>query len=260
MFSGYDAAKAVDGNAASYALANGQHIWQLQVDLGASQSIGRMVVKMPQSLYATAFDLQTSTDGVTFATVKQVTGFSSGTSSNTIPVIKARYVRVVAVAPSGPDQAGVEMAISELEVYAPTPNQNLAYNQAATAYFSNGSPASMWSGFEASRAVDGNGATYALANGQHVWELQVDLGFNQSIGRVVVKMPSTLYATAFDIQTSTDGAVFTTAKQVTGFASGTSYNVIAATNARYVRVVAVAPNGPNQTGVEMAISELEVYY
>ncbi|RAV07758.1 hypothetical protein DQG23_41645 [Paenibacillus contaminans] len=218
MFAGYEAAKAVDGKASTYALANGQHIWQLQVDLGAAQSIGRIVVKMPASLFATAFDLKTSTDGTNFTTVKQVTGFSSGTSDNTITVTNARYVRVVAVAPHGPNQTGVEMAISELEVYAPTPNQNLAFNQAATAYFANGSTATMWSGFEAPKAVDGNAATYALANGQHVWQLQVDLGFIQTIGRIVVKMPSNLYATAFDIKTSTDGVTFTTVKQVTGFA------------------------------------------
>jgi hypothetical protein len=61
-------------------------------------------------------------------------------------------------------------------------------------------------------------------------------------------------------QTSTDDAAFTTVKQVTGFSSGTSDNTITVTNARYVRVVAVVPNGPNQPGTEMAISELEVYY
>jgi len=259
MWSGFEASKAVDGNDTTYALANGQHVWQLQVDLGDSFSIGRIVVKMPASLYATAFNLQTSMNGINFTTVKQITGFTSGTSDNLIPVTKARYVRVVAVAPNGPNQTGVEMAISELEVYAPTLDQNLALNQAATAYFANGSLATMWTGFEASKAVDGNETTFALANGQHLWRLQVDLGFSQGISRIVVKMPSTLYATAFDIQTSTDGAVFTTVKQVTGFASGTSDNTITTTNARYIRIVAVTPSGPNQTGVEMAISELEVY-
>ncbi|MBP1988863.1 galactose-binding domain-containing protein [Paenibacillus eucommiae] len=259
MWSGFEAAKAVDGNEATHALANGQHIWKLQVDLGSSQSIGRIVVKMPATLYATAFNIQTSTDGNTFTTVKQITGFNSGTSDNMITVRKARYVRVVAVTPNGPSQTGLQMAISELEVYHPAPTQNLAFNQAATAYFSDGSTATMWSGFDAAKALDGNSTTYALANGQHVWKLRADLGFSQAINRIVVKMPAALYATAFDIQTSTDGSAFTTVKQITGFTSGTSDNTITQTNARYVQVVAVTPNGPSQPGVEMAISELEVY-
>jgi len=141
----------------------------------------------------------------------------------------------------------------------PKPGDNLALNRPATAYFADGSRATMWSGFEASKAVDGNDSTFALANGEHLWELQVDLGVIHTIDRIVVKMPETLYATEFDIKTSTDGITFTTVKQVTGFASGTSDNKIAETKARYVRVVAVKPDGPNQPGLEMAISELEVY-
>ncbi|MCQ6560468.1 S-layer homology domain-containing protein [Paenibacillus mendelii] len=141
----------------------------------------------------------------------------------------------------------------------PRPGENLALNQPATAFFADGSRARMWTGFEAAKAVDGNTATYALADGEHLWQLQVDLGSVHHIDRIVVKMPENLYATEFDIRTSTDGAAFTTVKQVTGFTSGTSDNKIAETTARYVRVVAVKPDGPDQTGLEMAVSELEVY-
>ena len=42
--------------------------------------------------------------------------------------------------------------------------------------------------------------------------------------------------------------------------SGTSELSLFPGNARYIRVVAVTPNGPDQPGIEMAISEVEVYY
>lgn len=50
------------------------------------------------------------------------------------------------------------------------------------------------------------------------------------------------------------------AKSVTGAAAGVNIEAFAQPlNARYIRIVAIKPNGPGQTGGQMSISELEVY-
>lgn len=255
MHSGAGAANAVDGDSSTRAQAYGQYRWQLQVDLGAVQTISRILVNMPTDTYATAFNLQTSTDGSTFTTAKSITGFAGGISDNAIAAVNARYVRVVAVKPDAVGQTGGQMAINELEVYG----VNLALNKTTAAYYMDGSTATMHSGAGAANAVDGDASTKAQAYGQYRWQEQVDLGAVKSVSRIVVTMPTDAYATAFNVATSTDGTAFSTVASITGFSGGTSSTSLGAASVRYVRIIAVTPDGPSQTGGQMSISELEVY-
>lgn len=137
---------------------------------------------------------------------------------------------------------------------------NLALHAAASALFIDGRPAVMQPKSVAANAVDGDPSTAAQASDQYAWQLQVDLSSSHSISAVITQMPSTAYATDFDIAISTDGQNWTVAKSVTGAAAGVNIEAFAQPlNARYIRIVAIKPNGPGQTGGQMSISELEVY-
>ena len=253
---------AVDGSAATFAQASGQYRWQLVVDLQSPQSVTSVRVTMPASAYATAFHIDGSTNGSTFSTVATITGANAGV--NTVALTAGptmRYLRVVADKPNGPGQTGGQMAISEVEAYyGPTPGANLALSKPATALYIDGSVAEMQPGSLPGYAVDGSTATSAQATNQYRWQLQVDLRSAQSVKVFVLTQPTSAYATAVHIDVSTDGVTFTTVSTNTGMTSGKRTITLAnQVSARYVRVVADAPNGPGQTGGQMALSEFGVY-
>jgi chitodextrinase len=146
-------------------------------------------------------------------------------------------------------------------VSATTPKSpNLASNAPATALFLDGSPAAMQTNSTPALAVDGDLSTYAQARNQYAWQLQIDLGSSHSISSVVTTMPSDKFATEYNIAISQDGQNWTVADKVTGFMGGVStQNLTTPVTARYLRIVAVKPDGGGQTGGQMAISELAVY-
>ncbi|BBH24245.1 hypothetical protein Back11_55900 [Paenibacillus baekrokdamisoli] len=162
------------------------------------------------------------------------------------------------------DNVGLEAAYADL---LPRTNVNFALGKTASAYYNNGSAATMHAGSEAYRAVDGNPATYALATNQFAWTQEVDLGNSYTIDRVVTifaaNPPTTanLWATDYEIQVSTIGGNgnFTTVKTVTGSTGGVSEQTFTPVNARYVRIKAIKPDAGGQTGTQMAIAELQVY-
>jgi len=268
MHSGHGAERAVDGNRVTTAAATGEYAWQLQVDLETVQNMDRIVVDMHDQLYATEYDIRVSNDGVNFTTIKSVTGSSGGRNEHILSTtVQARYVRVVAIKPDGPNQAGIQMQIQELEVYNNQSAENLALKKPARAFYIGGSYVSpgtreavMHNGHEPTRAVDGDANTTAAATGEFAWQLQVDLGSVQDIDKIVVDMHAQLYATEYVIWASNDGTNFTKIKTVTGSQGGRSENNLTNTKqARYVRIGAIKPDGPGQTGVQMQIQELEVY-
>jgi F5/8 type C domain len=93
--------------------------------------------------------------------------------------------------------------------------------------------------------------------------LQVDLGSNQNIGSFVLKHAglggeNTAWNTgAFNIQTSTDAATWTTRITVSGNRSSRTYHPISTVSARYVRLNITTP--ANDTNTAARIDELEVY-
>lgn len=261
MHNGKPATNAVDGSMSTDSQATDQYRWQQEIDLGTViRQISRIVTIMPTDAYhfATEFDIQLSTDGTNFTTVKSITGFTGGTSDVWVERTSARYVRIVAVKPDGPGQTGGQMTLSEVEVYGMS---NIALNQTASAYYMDGSAATMHEGKPAVNGVDGDIDTDAQATNQYRWQEQVDLGSTKTIDRIVVKMPDDEYhfATEFRIAISTDGSSFTTIKTVYGFRGGAYDLNMSGATARYVRVIAVKPDGPDQIGGQMTISELEVY-
>lgn len=158
------------------------------------------------------------------------------------------------------NQSAASPSVTVTALEKPNPNgENLALGKTATAYYIDGRPARMQALNPARDAVDGNLSTWAQATGEYRWQLQVDLGSVKNVARAITYMPLSNYATDFEISTSTDGETFTTVRSVSGFGGGASTEEFAPTSARYVRVVAIKPDGPAQQGLQMGIAELELY-
>ncbi len=142
----YVAANANDGNASTYweSTNNAFPQW-LQVDLGSSVSVNRLVLKLPPSAdWATrteTLSVQGSTTGSSFADIVSSTGYVFNPSTgNTVTInltaTTTRYLRLSITANTG-WPAG---QISEFEVYgpstgdtqAPSAPSNLAYTEPVT--------------------------------------------------------------------------------------------------------------------------------
>jgi hypothetical protein len=119
----YGSANTTDGNASSYwESANNAFPQWVQVDLGSSQSISRVVLKLPPpSSWATRTQtilVTGSVDGVTFTTLKATATYTfdpatGNTVTITYPSASARYLRLTITANTG-WPAG---QISEFEAY-----------------------------------------------------------------------------------------------------------------------------------------------
>jgi hypothetical protein len=144
---------------------------------------------------------------------------------------------------------------------APVPPGNLAYRKRAALLDVTGTkPLDVNSGkYFARLGVDGDPATRAHAGGEWPWTFHVDLGAAQPVTRVVVTFDPEHFATEYQVNLSADGQAWTTMAHVTGCKGGRCEHAFAATPARYVRIQALKPDGPNQEGKQMGVAELEVY-
>lgn len=250
---------AVDGDVTTYAQPAGSYAWTLQDDLGmVRHGLNKVVITFAPGLYATAYQVNVSADGTNWTSVANVTGGTGGARVHTFAPMDGRYIRVGATAPNGSGQTGVQMAIAELEVYS----VNLATGTTAVLQDNSGGSLSPNSGTQfASLAVDGDLGTYAQAGGSWAWTLHDDLGgIRTGINQVAVTFPSGLFATEYKILLSSNGSSWTEVANVTGVTAGGRYlHTFAPADARYVRVRAVKPDDSGQTGVQMALSDLEVY-
>jgi hypothetical protein len=122
----YDAGRAVDGNQGTYweSTNNSFPEW-IQVDLGSSVSINRVVLKLPASGWGTrtqTLSVQGSTNGTSFGDLvgSQAYTFNPAVAGNSVTITfnasTTRYVRLNFTANSGWPAA----QLSEFEVYAPT--------------------------------------------------------------------------------------------------------------------------------------------
>ena len=112
----------------------------------------------------------------------------------------------------------------------------------------------------AKKGVDGLPATSAAAGGEWAWTYEVDLGRLYRIDRIVVSFRKDGYATQYNLLVSDDGIAWKTVVQVpTNDRDGAHPSTFSAADAQYVRVQSVKPNGPDQRGGQMSITELEVY-
>ena len=253
---------ATDGNLNTAVQATGQYLWQLVVNLQQSETLGSVTVAMPQNAYATAFHVDASSNDSTWTTVGSVTNSGPGT----YPIVfssplTTQYLRIVADEPNNGGQTGGQMAISEVDAFAPTSGQaDLALNEPAQALYIDGTQAQMQANSLPSYADDGNTSTFAQATQQYRWIEQIDLQQPESFNVITLLQPTTAYATEFHIDVSEDGSDYYTVARCTYSVGGiTGIQLATPVQARYIRIVADRPDGGSQTGGQMAISELGVY-
>jgi hypothetical protein len=226
---GTSAAAAVDGDTGtrwSSAFADPQ--W-LRVDLGATATISQVTLAW-EAAYARAFQIQVSDDGATWTSVHSTTTGAGGTQTLSVTGT-GRYVRVY-----GTQRAtAYGYSLWEFQVFgefggaAPgCGSVNAAQVRPAIASSTENA------GTPASAAVDGNtGTRWSSAAADPQW-LRVDLGSSQSVCRVTLRWEAA-YARAFQIQTSADGATWTTIWSTTTGAGGVQAIDLTGTG-RYLRM------------------------
>ncbi|WP_328551813.1 discoidin domain-containing protein [Streptomyces sp. NBC_00358] len=227
---GTPAAYAVDGDTATRWSSAATDTQWLQVDLGASATITKVVLNW-EAAYGSDYRIQTSPDGSTWTDVKTVTGGDGGTDSLDVSG-QGRYVRMYGVHRA--TQYGY--SLWEFQVFGTsgttTPatcgTANAAQGKTATASTTENAAS------PASAAFDGDTTTRWSSTFADPQWVQVDLGTTSDLCRIDLNWEAA-YGKAFQIQASTDGQNWTTLKTVTDGTGGTaSYDVSG--QGRYVRI------------------------
>ena len=181
---GTPASAAVDGNTGTRWSSQFTDPQWLQVDLGASASITQVVLQW-EAAYATAFQIQTSTDGTTWTSIYSTTTGTGGTQTLNVTGT-GRYVRMYGTARVG----GYGYSLWEFQVYGsigggtgPTcGTDNAALNKPASASSSRGRRYPGLGGLRRQRRYP-----MVVAFSDPQW-IQVDLGSAQPICQVVLQL------------------------------------------------------------------------
>jgi NedA-like, galactose-binding domain/F5/8 type C domain/Glycosyl hydrolases family 16 len=252
-------AAAVDGNLGTrWSSAFSDPQW-IRVDLGSTQSIGRVVLRW-EAAYGRAYQIQVSNNDSTWTTIFNTTTGDGGVD-DLIVSGSGRYVRMYGTVRA--TQYGY--SLWEFEVYGsggtptatatrtatPTAGTcgatNAALNHAVTASaVENG-------GTPASAAVDGNlGTRWSSAFSDPQW-IRVDLGATVSICRVVLRWEAA-YGRAYQIQVSNNDSTWTTIFNTTTGDGGVD-DLIVSGSGRYVRMYGTV----RATQYGYSLWEFEVY-
>ncbi|MFE0463148.1 discoidin domain-containing protein [Kitasatospora sp. NPDC058965] len=227
---GTPASAAVDGNTGTrWSSQFGDPQW-LQVDLGSTAAISQVTLNW-EAAYATAFQIQVSTDAVNWTSVYSTTTGAGGVQNLNVAGT-GRYVRMYGTARA--TQYGY--SLWEFQVYgtpaATCSTTDAALNRPATASSTENA------GTPASAAVDGNtGTRWSSQFADPQW-LQVDLGSQQTVCGAQLQW-ETAYGKAYQIQVSTDAVNWTTIYSTSTGAGGTENLALNGTG-RYVRLYGTA--------------------
>ncbi|MER5424095.1 discoidin domain-containing protein [Streptosporangium roseum] len=226
-------ALAVDGDTGTrWSSASTDSQW-LQVDLGASAGISKVVLNW-EAAYGSGYKVQASEDGNTWTDLKTVTGGDGGTDTWDVTG-SGRYVRMLGVTRA----TGYGYSLWEFQVFGTgsgtgeqcgTANAALNRPSAASSAENGGTPAK--------NAFDGdNGTRWSSAASDPQW-VRVDLGSVQDVCGIDLRWEAA-YGTAFKLQASDDGNTWNDLRSVTGATGGTqSYDVSG--SGRYVRMLGTA--------------------
>jgi hypothetical protein len=231
------ASAAVDGNTGTrWSSAFSDPQW-LEVDLGSTATISQVVLQW-ETAYATAFQVQTSSDGTTWTSIYSTTTGTGGTQTLNVTGT-GRYVRMYGT------QRATQYGYSlwEFQVYGSAGGSGSSCNTTDAALNHPATASSLENAsFPASAAVDGNtGTRWSSAFSNPQW-LQVDLGASQAVCEVTLNWEAA-YATAFQIQVSPDGTTWTTIYSTTTGTGGNQTLSVSGTG-RYVRMYGTARATP----------------
>jgi len=232
---GFPASNAVDGNLTTRWSSGFSDPQWIQVDLGSVQTICKVVLNW-EAAYGKAFQIQTSNDGTTWTPIFSTTTGTGGTQTLNVSG-SGRYIRMYGTARG----TAYGYSLYEFQVFGTgggggCGTTNLALNKPASASSLQNAT------FPASAAFDGNlGTRWSSAFSDPQW-IQVDLGSSQTICGVTLAWEAA-YATAFQIQTSTDGTTWTPIYSTTTGTGGTQTLNVSGSG-RYIRMYGTARATP----------------
>ncbi|GAB3406473.1 discoidin domain-containing protein [Flindersiella endophytica] len=240
--SAFPASAAVDGNLGTRWSSAFSDPQTLQVDLGSSVPLTRVVLTW-ETAYARAFTIQVSADGTNWTTVHTTTAGTGGVQTLTVSGT-GRYVRLNAT------QRATQWGVSlwEFQVYGDTGGTGgsglLSYGKPAVASSSQNDG----SCFECTpaRAFDHDPASRWATSATTGWVdpgwIYVDLGATATIQQVVLQWDPA-YATAYQIQVSPNAGTWTTIYSTTS-GRGFKETLNVSGTGRYVRMYGTARSGP----------------
>ncbi|MDR3619931.1 MAG: discoidin domain-containing protein [Paludisphaera borealis] len=205
------------------------------VDLGALYNLSGVQLNW-ETAYAVDYQIQASTNGTDWTTLKTITG-NAQKGIVTFDDLSGvgRFVRIYCTQTN----ATGNYSLYDVKVYG-TPLTDLAAGKSATSSTLEGP------GFEASRAVDSNSTTrwssgQWMQNTQTGW-IAVDLGAQYNIDDVRLNWEKA-YAVDYQIQLSDDGVNWTTIRAVTGrSAPGLDDQSGLSGSGRYIRIYCTQTN------------------
>jgi hypothetical protein len=234
---GTPASAAVDGDTGTRWSSQFSDPQWVQVDLGATATVDQVVLTW-EAAYATAFQIQVSTNGSTWTSVYSTTTGTGGTQTLSVTG-SGRYLRMYGTARAAP----YGYSLWEFAVYGAVGG---ATPGCGTANAAQGRPATASSvenaGTPASAAVDGDTGTRWSSQFSDPQWLQVDLGSTVGICQVVLTWEAA-YATAFQIQVSTNGSTWTSVYSTTTGTGGTQTLSVTGSG-RYLRMYGTARAAP----------------
>ncbi len=250
---------AVDGNAGTrWSSAVSDPQW-ITVDLGSTASITRVRL-IWEAAYATSYQVQVSTDNVSWTNLYSTTTGDGGTDDLALSG-SGRYVRMYGTVRA----TGWGYSLWEFEVYGTsgatptatptatatptTPTGSVLISQGRACLASSVENASLL----CNNAFDGNTTTrWASLTGDPQW-IYVDLGATATVTRVVLNWEAA-YGTAYQIQTSGDAVNWATIYS-TAAGNGGIDDIPLSGSGRYVRMYGTA----RATAYGYSLWEFQVY-
>jgi hypothetical protein len=272
----YPASAAVDGDTGTRWSSSFSDPQWLEVDLGVDATISRVVLNWERA-YARAYQIQVSTDGVTWSTISATTTGTGGTQTLNV-TSQGRYVRMYGTARS----TGYGYSLWEFQVFGSatgsTPSPSTAgFDPSASATPSaapTGVPTTAPSGptvlisqdktvaassmqdtrsTPAAAVTDGDLTSRWSSTASDPQWIQIDLGASATISKVVLYWEGA-YAKAFQIQVSADAVTWTSIYSTTTGTGGTQTMAVTGSG-RYIRMYGTA----RATGYGYSLYEFQVY-
>jgi hypothetical protein len=235
--SGTPAAAAVDGNPDTRWSSSFNDPQWIQVDLGATASLSRVVLRW-EVAYAKEFVVQVSNDAQVWNSVYRVTDGNGGVDDISLTAV-GRYVRMYGAGRA----THYGYSLWELEVYGTpttTPGCDVGSNAALRRPTTS---SSVQDGFYLpANAVDGDGKSRWSSSFNDPQWIQVDLGATVSVCRVVLGWEAA-YGKAYQIQLSPDGQTWTSVYSTTSGEGGTETLVVDGVG-RHLRILGTGRGTP----------------
>ncbi len=242
----------VDGNLATRWSASGDGQW-IQYDLGSNKKVSYVKIAFLNGDSRTStFDIQTSTDQVSYTTVSANVTSSLSAALQTFDFPDADPVRYVRIVGHG-NSVNAWNSYTEVEIYGDTSNASAKFSIPGTSV-----TASADDGNVPANTVDGSLSTRWSASGDGQW-IQYDLGSNKKVDYMKIAfLNGDTRTSTFDIQASTDNISFTTISANVTSALNASLQTFDFPDADPVRYVRIVGHG-NSVNAWNSYTEVEIY-